>query len=591
MFKHISNPVAKRMLGALLLLTALYIPSSTLALDRAELLPKETTFTVRVANMSEMVSALTNAPVAQMWQAKAFQDFVGNVDLREAYLEQETLNMGNREAAELQLEELGMLAGEVIVGIIATDADTISYKAVAHLTEDDYLKSLDMDRRIDELGKNEITFINHDFQGEQIVESRRVGKDSEVPEISFQSHMGETLVLSDDREWVEATLLKLRDMEPDEPEGETPGLTINVDAQALVGVLQTAFDNAFANNAPQGDAGAAPKAQPGVLMEALGLHQLGNALFSFELHNDKLIFKSNVLVGNDLKGLLSVLDVRPVDAITPLPYVQDDLFLAMHSRYDIASLWNEVPNIMRKVVPGSEMMLGMVVMSMGGTDPGRDVFAHLDTTYSRIGRLKAGVPEELLLWRVNNADALRQTLDAAMAEGKPLRTQLGETLDVDAFRDRTIYTFPDQSTGRRSGVAVTEEHLLVGSAEMIRASIQSLDQSGTKNPFMSSTTYNRLLRLAPRQSFAVGIVDWKRLVDHALNNTADGENGLPVFKQLQMAAQNAEGFKDSIWANINWNKFPQAQFFARHLGPSLTFSEAKNGTLESQFIVYYPESR
>jgi hypothetical protein len=590
LFKHITNPFAKSTFGALLLLTVLTIPSSTFALDRAELLPKETTFTIRIANMNDMVSALTNAPVAQMWQAKAFQDFVGNVDLREAYLEQETRKVGNREAAELQLEELGMLTGEVIVGIIASDADTFSYKAVAHLNKDDYQKSLDMDRRIDELGKNDTTFINHDFQGEQIVESRSVGEDPESPETSFQSHMGETLLLSDDREWVEATLLKLRGVAPDEPEGETPGLTVNVDARAIADLIQKQFDNAVAN-APQGDAGAAPKAQPGALMEALGLHQLGNALFSLELHDEKLIFKSNVLVGNDLNGLLSLLDVRPVDAITPLPYLQDDIFLAMHARYDIAALWNEVPNIMRKVAPGSEMMLGMVAMSMGGTDPGRDVFAHLDTTYSRIGRLKDGVPEELLLWRLNNADALRQTLDAIMAEGKPLRTQLGEALEVDAFRDRTIYTFPDTNTGRRSGVAVTEDHLLFGSADMIRASIQSLDQSETKSPFMSSTTYNRLLRLAPRQSFAVGIVDWKRLVDHALNSSADNETGLPIFKQLQMAAANAEGFKDSIWANINWNKFPPAPFFARHLGPSLTFSEAKKGTLESQFIVYYPESR
>ena len=590
MFKRTTHPLAKSMLGALLLLTTVAIPSSTFAIDRAELLPKDTTFTIRVANMTEMVSALTNAPVAQMWQAKAFQDFVGNVDLREAYLEQETVNMGNREAAELQLEELSMLTGEVIVGILATGAEDISYKAVAHLSEDDYLKSLEMDRRIDELGKNNTTYINHDFQGEQIVESRTAGEDPESPETSFQSHMGETLLLSDDREWVEATLLKLRGVEIDDPEGETPGLMINIDARALTDLIQKEFDNTIAN-VPQGDAGAAPKAQPGILMEALGLHQLGNALFSLELHDEKLIFKSNVLVGNDLNGLLSLLDVRPVDAITPLPYVQDDIFLAMHSRYDIGALWNEVPNIMRKVAPGSEMMLGMVVMSMGGTDPGRDVFAHPDTTYSRIGRLKDGVPEELLLWRLNNADALRQTLDAVMAEGKPLRMQLGEALEVDAFRDRTIYTFPDQSTGRRSGVAVTEDHLLVGSAEMIRASIQSLDQSDKKNPFMSSSTYNRLLRLAPRQSFAVGIVDWKRLVDHALNNAADGDNGLPVFKQLQTAVESAAGFKDSIWANINWNKFPPAQFFARHLGPSLTFSEAKNGTLESQFIVYYPESR
>ena len=205
MFKHITNPFAKSTFGALLLLTVLTIPSSTFALDRAELLPKETTFTIRIANMNDMVSALTNAPVAQMWQAKAFQDFVGNVDLREAYLEQETRKVGNREAAELQLEELGMLTGEVIVGIIASDADTFSYKAVAHLNKDDYQKSLDMDRRIDELGNNDTTFINHDFQGEQIVESRSVGKDTESPETSFQSHMGETLLLSDDREWVEAT--------------------------------------------------------------------------------------------------------------------------------------------------------------------------------------------------------------------------------------------------------------------------------------------------------------------------------------------------------------------------------------------------
>ena len=45
------------------------------ALERNDLLPADTTIRIHVPDMSVLVSAITNAPVAMMWKDEAFQDF------------------------------------------------------------------------------------------------------------------------------------------------------------------------------------------------------------------------------------------------------------------------------------------------------------------------------------------------------------------------------------------------------------------------------------------------------------------------------------------------------------------------------------
>ncbi len=561
---------------------------SAMALERVDLLPKDATITVTVPHMAQFTSTLTNTPMARMWREKQFQDFMGDIDLREEFLSGEAERLGNREAAELQLEELQMLKGEVVFGAIIESEAEFHFAAAAQMSKDAYIDSLDMDRRIVELSTNRTSIINHEFQGHPIVEIREESENSPT-ETTFQTHLANTLFISDKREWVENSIVKLGEaQELIEPSSEYGRLTVSVNGKQLMELLQTSFDASMGAGAAA-DATGQPAAQKGVLVDALGLAQIGEILIDLKMLDEKMELTADVTTGRDLKGLLSLLDVRPIDANTTIPYPQDDLYYAMHSRYDLGKLWQEIPNMMRSIMPGSEMMLGMMLMSLGDVDVGRDIFANLDTSYSRIGRLNEGLPEELMLWKLKNPEALGQTLDGLMAEGKPLRAKMGAALEIEEFRDHPIYTFSGGEGTARSGIAVAGDNLLMGSAEMIEASIRALDATQAKTPFMASSTYTRLLGLAPANAFAIAVVDWNRLVKSALNQS--GENSIDGFIQMQQAMQAMNGAQDNLLSEMDWAQFPSPQFFARFLGPSLSFSEMKSGVLQSQFILYYPEDQ
>ena len=107
---------------------------------------------------------------------------------------------------------------------------------------------------------------------------------------------------------------------------------------------------------------------------------------------------------------------------------------------------------------------------------------------------------------------------------------------------------------------------------------------------MNTHTYSRLMNLAPANAFSFAVVDWGSLLKKALaqNKTDTPVGNLLKVRQAMAALENKDA---NILSSIDWDKLPPPQFFARFLGPSLSFSEMRNGVLKSLFVIYYPDDK
>jgi|GEM_PF-6216685 len=550
------------------------------ALDRRGLLPGDVTMAVRVTDASSLVAALTNSPLGRMWVDGKIQKFLGEPNLTKMILSSEAERLGSAELAKLQLDEYKMLTDEIVLGFDYAGEDSHYYGA-ARLDREDYLRSLEMDKRMAELGRERMEIIRHEFQGAMLIEL--VGENEGVKRTDWQAHVGSTLFGSDKREWVERTIVRLKGEAPREPAAGDPELQINVSGPSLVGMLKDSFNKR--KSAP-GPPGAAPGMAPGIdgaaVVNAMGLSDVGACSLALRFAAEQLEIATQAHLGQERGGLLKVLATRPLDPAVRIPYVEDDIFSLKIEQYDLAALWAELPRIMRAINPMAEGMLQMMTLSLG-LDIGRDILNHLGERYVTIGRIHEGQAEQLTAWELKNGPALEVSLDRLLGETGALAMRLVQGLKRESFRGHQLYVIvpgPDQPS---IGIAVAGSTLLMGAVDMVRSSLRTLDaEKAAQNPFARSAVYQKLSRGVPNESFILRIVDWGRLVKQAGSNVTSRE--FEQWKRVMQMMQRNKG----LFGNINWNASPTVDELAAFLGPSVSYAVDERGVISSRFILYYP---
>lgn len=573
----------------MLALVMLALAHPAWALDRRGLLPGDVTMTVRVTDTSRLVGALTNSPLGRMWADGKIQKFLGEPNLTQMILDSEAERLGSEELANLQMDEYKMLKDEIVLGFAYAGKDSHYYGA-ARLERDDYLQSLEMDKRMAELGRDRMEIIRHEYQGTMLIEL--VGGSAGVERTDWQAHVGSTLVGSDRREWVERTIVRLKGEVLREPAVAEPELEVSVSGAALVTMLSDSFNKrkAAGNMPGAGAPGAAQVIDGDAVVRAMGLSTVGRCSLILRFAAEQLEIATHAELGKERTGLLRVLATRPLDLSMQIPYVEDDIFSLKIEQYDLAAVWAEVPRIVRAINPMAEGMLQVMTLSFG-IDIGQDILNHLGSTYITVARIHEGNAEQLTVWELKNGRALEESLARLLGEGGSLSLRLGQGLKRDSFRGHPLYVIepgPDQPS---LGIAVAGPTLLMGAPEMVRSSLRALDaEKEVRNPFTRSTVYQKLLRGVPRGSFLFGVVDWGRLVKQTLGKVTSRE--FEQWKQIMQMMQRNRGApgKAGPFSNINWDQSPTFDELAKFLGPSVSYAIDEHGVISSRFILYYPAS-
>jgi len=551
-------PIGTKILPLSLLLA---LPLAAHALERLELLPPDAQTYLRVSNTTNFWSGMKCSPIGKLWTDPQFQDFIGNPDA-------ETWSAffldGDSEAEDaITLEQFKMLKGEVI---LAFDGEMEEITLVSAMEKADFLQSLELDNKLNDILDEPIEIIKSNFQGVEIIQHITDGDEDDS---SWQALVDGTFLMGHSREWIERCIVRLQKEKIEEPQGN-PVFNLNLPMEHLVDEWVEEMDGH----------GAATSTHS--LIEALGLAGLGNLSMTIELKKDEMAIEGNLKVSDLAKGLFSLLDLQPSE-IPDVPFVPESIASFEVGRLNLLGLWKEIPEILASISPTAKPQLDMVIgmfMQQTGVDLEQDLLGNLDTPYLSYSQTGEGQPQiTMLALELKDSQAFKTALESTLAS-PTLQMQLANTLETEEFLGHTLYTVKTADPTESMAFGVAGNYLFYSQPEGLRQVLRSLaGEGGEKGSFNRSPLIEGLRAHMPARAFSFGAVDWKK-------------NMAILIRELdkpEFTGAFAQGWATSGAPTPppDFDKLPSAEHIASFFNLSYQYLEATSDGLHQQILLKY----
>jgi hypothetical protein len=541
-------------------------PLLSRALERTDLLPPDAQTYVRVSNTTEFWAKLKKSSLGRLWMDPQFQDFLGHPDAetwRDLFFEGE-------ESAENEvfLEQLKMLTGEVV---LAFDNDYENPYIIAAITKEDFLRSLDLDAKLNEVTDRTFETKKSTFQGVEIIQYiEAAGTPDET--MSWQAHVGNTLILGYTREWVEQCIVRMKKEEIVEPNGN-PVFSLNLPLAQLI--------RETINEMKEEAAGQPQAYEPEVLFEALGLLGIEGFTTRVELRDTELEANSTFRVSDLSKGLFAILDVQPSELPT-VTFIPDSIASIEVGRFNLLGLWQEIPNIlsvaMPSVKPQYDIMLAML-QQQTGIDLEQDLLANIGTKYVSFSVVEGETQHSIIAVELRDAAAFRKGIESALT-APALQPQVAAGIDIQDFLEHTIYTLKDSDPAETMGLSIAGDYLLYGQPEALRQVIRSQTRDAAANMAFEQTDLVKGLRQhTTSKAFTFSAIDWKKNMDVIIHELTKPE-------YVMMIRQNWAR-SGSALPPPDFNKLPPADHIASFFNVSYQYIEANAAGLHQKIILKY----
>lgn len=560
------------------------------AAGRVDLVPENAAVVVRVSNAAGFFGGLGESSLGRLWKDPRMQNFLGQPDLEQS-LREAMCGGKEGEAQHLQWDEFMMLKGEIVVVL---DVEHDEPLLIAHLAAEDYRRSLEMDRRIFELQTDEKTVMTRlPFQGEELVRFTTEHADG-TQSVNWQAHVADTLLAAPDREWVEQRIAGLKKEKPAEPQG-LPELDVSVRVAALLEEIAKRMDEEAATSPQAAGAGQPPPPSPAKVMEALGLTDIREINFKATLHPDRMVADMRMPVAEPLRGVLSMLDVRPSPADLRVPFVPEGALTYKVSRIDLLALWRAIPGMLSAISPQAQMQFQAVVGGFAGgmgLDIEKDLLAHLDTQYVSYNAMDGDAPVSVTALRLKGETALAGTLGRLFGDTSMLRGMLGEKLKREEFRGFTVYRVEVDPAQPSPAIATGGGYLLYGADNAVRGALRALaapqaaDQAFYRSPLAAD-----MRRMVPPRAFGYNAVDWPTFVRGALTEATKQKIAQALQQALAVGQADEDDEVAAFITKLDWSKLPPGSHIASFLGPSFSFAELVNGVLRLSAVLHYQSPR
>lgn len=474
-----------RILAALVLL-----PLTGHALERSDLLPPEAPIYMRISSVTNGVEMLMKSSLGKLWTDEQFQDFLGQ-PMKEGW--EALLYDGElTEDEKIELEQLKMTKGELI---IAGDMGFESPYIVMAMGKEDFLHSLELDDKASESETDPFRIIRDSFQGEDVIQ--HIYKPGTPEENAYwQAQLNDTLVMGPSQEWVEKSILKLKQEAVEEPEGN-PVVILNVPIGELI---RKEIENGMAD--PETTA----------VLEAMGLLDIRQFTMKIELKDTEIVADNTLYVDRLDKGLFTVLDTRP----TPVPtdgFIPGNIATLEAGRFDLFAFWKEVQNFMTAVLPEQkpqlDLLLGMV-RQQAGIDLEMDLLANMGNKFISFGVVEDDQYVSNFAIELKDSRAFKRALETALTS-PGLKPQMDLVLETVDFIDQTLYVSKDTEPSESFAFAVVNDLLLYGSPSAVRQVIRDLNSgTATRSRIENTELAKGLRQYVPSSAFGFGAIDWKK---------------------------------------------------------------------------------
>ena len=592
------------LLWPLLVLCALWISGCGRSPDRESLprmdrrdLVADVDLVVRCSDTAAFASAMGQSPLGLLWNSPEMAAFRDGRALEDVFGRALLEEIDNEQAARIRditLEQIKMLRGEVVLGFDFGDFDRQpAITLAAAIRAVDYRRSLEMDALLFTLEDVETITASEDFRGTPITTYLR--KEADGDRFLYQAFHDGTLLASEDRAWLEQTLIRLIATPAREPAGEAV-LTVSGKTRLM--------DRVQAFLAEKASERPSPVDVPTVI-HSLGIDTVGDVELEIRLREDRadMIFRAARRGAWD-RGLMVLIPAEPAPADFRLAHVPRDVAGYQVFRLDLNALWTQIPDILRQIAPEVQMQFNMGVNAFGGLmniDVDTELFGNLDRLAYTYVRLGDEGQEMVYGFRVKDAAAMERTLGKLFAEHSPVLAQLGQfyrRTDVDGHIVHMLQ-FPmptgrgDEVAVREIGMTVVDRAWVIGQGRLLVDHVQAAVHHEGEPAFYASPMFTAMVDRLPADACSYGVSDFaayaRFFMDEARSGLTAAQEVLvtPAGNGSQGATQALNPLADAL-AGFDIAKLPSADSVARYFATGDGYSAIDEDGFRSVLTVYYP---
>jgi hypothetical protein len=548
----------------------LALPLTAAALERIALLPASAQAHVRISNTTNFWNQLQQSSIGKLWVDPQFQDFLGNPD---AETWQEFFLEGESEAEdEVFVEQLKMLRGELI---LAFDSEHGTPYIIAAMTDEDFLRSLDMDAKLHEIAVEPFEIIKTTFQDIEIIQYIEKGGTPQE-ESSWQAHLKNTLIFGYSREWVERSIVQLQKDEIEEPKGK-PTAILNIPLSQLIRenmLAEMKSDQTATGQTP-------PLYEPEALFEALGLLGIENFSARIELRDTEMIVDNNLRISDLTKGIFTILETEPSQLPT-LDFIPEHISSIEVGRFNLLRFWQEIPNVLATAMPSVKPQFDMIlaiVQQQTGINFEQDLLANIGTKYISYSEATGDQQVSVVAVELKDESAFKVGLETALA-APAVQPQVAASLEIETFLDHTLYTLKSADPTETMAFGVSDGYLLYGQPDGLRQVIRrQTSETPAQTNFERSPLVKGLRENIPARAFGYSAIDWKTNMDVIVR-----ELSKPGYVSVMQQNWAKSG---SALPPPDFRKLPPAEHIASFFNVSYQYAEASGEGIHQQIILKY----
>jgi hypothetical protein len=548
---------------------------------------------VRCTDTSALLSAIEDSPLGHFWNSPEMEGFRNDRDIWQELrlaLVDGTEEDNAAKIRDIYLEEIKMLSGEVIMGLDFTDyAEQPAVTILAALDETDYKRSLEMDALLFELEDVETIKAGEDFRGTTLYTYIR--KEAKGDRFLYQAYLEGTLLVSEDRAWLERALLQLKETPAREPEG-APELTLTAKARLMDRLQSLLAAKAAEDGSP---------VDPLTLIRSLGLDAVGDVHFNLCMKKDRADIAFQVARrGEWNRGLMVLIPPEPAPVDFRLAHVPRDVASYQVARLDLNAFWMQVPEVLRQISPEFQLQFNMGVNAAGGMmdiDINEDLFNNLDRLVFSYTCLEDEGQQFLYGLKVKDSDAMERTLSKLFAGHSPIVAQLGDFYRQTDIQGHVIhiiqFPMPAVEGGlpvySEVGLTVADRALIIGQGNLLVDYVQAAVNNPVAPEFYERPAFKEMMARIPGNACGYGINDlsayarfYVNQVRTALEQAREGE-ATPASSSGDAAdplAEFLEGF--------DIDQLPSAEVIASYFGVSEGYSVMDEAGFRSTMTMRYP---
>ena len=599
---------------------------------REALIPEYLGFYVHFSNTKAFFDELEKSPLGRLWNDEKMRKLTDDYELSAGVKDMLTPcdDDNTRQVNELFWKNLSLLEGEVIVSLSDEASLEPELLFISQSTPERYKENVELDMKSAEISKKDKFQTGfHEFQG---VELFCLSKEDDTEECLYQAYVNGTAIQSADKEWIEKTVMTLKNSSGAQEPSGAPYAEIVIKTEAFADFLKNYLpgasdsedeedDQAEQKNYPaasselQAPQTAAPKAKAPTkqdILNALGLGEISEIRLKITPSKDKVTLALTVDgVPKDMSGLWSILDGGQAGDFR-LPYAPAETYSYQVSKINLKKFWAEIPLMLKKINPAYEMQFRgglMMAQAQLGFDIGADIIDPFGQTFASCDYCdEDGSAKRVSAIQIADKKTMAMTLERIFAESSPIAASARNLISSEKYLDRDLYLIkiPDpqanmpgaaKSPAQKNPLqdvafVIDGQNLYMGNAQGVRKTLQSIDSKSRTDLFFESQAFTKFYPSIPDQSVYWGIIVWEpffKVCKNTFNASPEAKKSLEsLWNSRSQLSDRKYSFAGKPFA-LNIKEMPEPSFFASYVKYSTFWTKFEDGKMESVLNIYSPD--